>query len=379
MKHNSFFPEINGNFGFGCLRLPMREEQVDYEEFCRMADAFLDAGFNYFDTAHGYIDGLSETAFRDCVARRHDRSRFVLTDKLTDTYFSRQEDIRPLFEKQLACCGVDYFDFYFMHGQDMTVYDQFIRCEAYETCCALKEEGLIRHFGISFHDKAEVLDRILTEHPEIEVVQIQFNYVDYEDASVESRKVYEVCCAHGKPVIVMEPVKGGSLVNLPREADAVFRSLNGGSNASYALRFAAGFPNMAMILSGMGSMEQMEENIKTMKDFVPLDEREMEAIHRVCGIFKSLNMIPCTACRYCIEQNKCPKGIRIPDLFAALNAHRAFSKGNAAYYYERIITGRGHGKASECIRCGKCEKVCPQHLKIREYLEEVAGVFETEH
>ena len=376
MRYSTLFPEIRGNFGFGCLRLPMKGEQVDYEEFCRMADAFLDAGFNYFDTAHGYINGLSETAFRDCVAKRHDRSSFVLTNKLTDTYFSKQEDIRPFFEKQLEWCGVDYFDFYFMHGQDMTVYDQFIRCKAYETGCALKEEGLVKHFGISFHDKADVLERILTEHPEIEVVQIQFNYVDYEDASVESRKVYEVCEKYNKPVIVMEPVKGGSLVNLPKEADDIFRSLGGGSNASYAIRFAAGFPNMAVILSGMSNMEQMTDNLATMKAFKPLDEKEMEAIQEVCRIFKNLNLIPCTACRYCIEQNSCPRGIRIPDLFAALNSHKAFKNGNAPYYYERIITGRGHGKASECIGCGKCEKVCPQHLPIRKLLKDVAEAFE---
>ncbi len=219
MKQSKFFPEINGNFGFGCMRLPMKDGEVDYGEFSRMADAFIDAGFNYFDTAHGYLNGKSETAIRDCVAKRYDRSRFLLTDKLTDPYFKKQEDIRPFFLSQLELCGVDYFDFYLMHAQDKANYEKFTRCKAYETAYAFKEEGLIRHFGISFHDKADVLDRILTEHPEIEIVQIQFNYVDYEDASVESRKVYEVCEKHSKPVIVMEPVKGGSLVNLPKEAD----------------------------------------------------------------------------------------------------------------------------------------------------------------
>ena len=240
----------------------------------------------------------------------------------------------------------------------------------------LKKEGKIRHFGISFHDKAEVLDMILTEHPEIEIVQIQFNYVDYEDASVESRKVYEVCEKHGKPVIVMEPVKGGSLVNLPDEADKILRELNGGSNASYALRFAASFPNMAMVLSGMSNMEQMQDNLSAMADFHPLNDQEMEAVRKVCDIFHSLNLIPCTSCRYCIEESECPKGIRIPDLFAALNAHEAFHNWNTAYYYNSVITGSGHGKASECIKCGKCENVCPQHLQIRELLKDVARTFE---
>ena len=376
MEINKFFPEIRGNFGFGCMRLPMQGEDVDYEEFTKMADAFLDAGFNYFDTAHGYLQGKSETAIRDCVAKRYDQSRFLLTNKLTGTFFNRQEDIRPLFEQQLELCGVDYFDFYLMHAQTLNGYEKYNKCKAYETAYALKGEGLIRHFGISFHDKADVLDRILTEHPEIEAVQIQFNYADYEDATVESRKVYETCEKHGKPVIVMEPVKGGSLVNLPEAADQILRGLGGGSNASYAIRFAASFPSMAMVLSGMSNFEQLQDNVNAMRDFKPLDEREMAAIKQVCDIFRSQNLIPCTACKYCIEESKCPKGIRIPDLFAALNAHETFHNWNTGFYYNAIVTGNGHGKASECIKCGKCEKVCPQHLPIRELLTKVAAAFE---
>ena len=376
MITNPFFPEIHGNFGFGCMRLPMKDGQVDKEEFSRMADDFIASGLNYFDTAHGYLGGLSETAIRDCVVKRYDRSKFLLTDKLTTVFFQKEEDILPFFENQLKWCGVDYFDFYLMHAQDHENYQKYKRCRAYEIGWQLKQEGKIRHFGISFHDKADVLDMILTEHPEVEVVQIQFNYVDYEDASVESRKVYEVCEKHGKPVIVMEPVKGGSLVKLPAEADQILRDLHGGSNASYALRFAASFPNMSMVLSGMSNMEQMQDNLSAMRDFEPLNEKEMNAVHRVCEIFRSLNLIPCTGCRYCVEESQCPKGIRIPDMFSSLNAHEAFHNWNTAYYYNNVITGDGHGKASECIRCGKCEKVCPQHLPIRELLKKVAVAFE---
>ena len=377
MIQNPFFPEIHGNFGFGCMRLPMKDGQVDYDQFCQMADAFIASGLNYFDTAHGYIGGQSETAIRDCVAGRHDRGEFLLTNKLTAPYFNSQEDIRPFFESQLKLCGVEYFDFYLMHAQDKNNYQKFKRCRAYETAWELKQEGKIRHFGLSFHDKAEVLDMILTEHPEVEIVQIQFNYMDYEDASVESRKVYEVCEKHGKPVIVMEPVKGGNLVNLPEEADKILRDLKGGSNASYALRFAASFPQMAMVLSGMSNMEQMEDNLSFMRDFEPLNPAEMEAVGKVCAIFRGLDMIPCTACRYCIEESQCPKGIRIPDMFSALNAHEAFHNWNTAYYYDNVLIGNGHGKASDCIRCGKCEKVCPQHLPIRELLKNVAKAFES--
>ena len=375
-RASKWFPEIKGNFGFGCMRLPMKDGKVDSKEFTDMADAFLDAGFNYFDTAHGYLGGLSETAIGECVSSRHPRSRFLLANKLTDPYFQRQEDIRPFFERQLGWCKVDHFDFYLMHSQDRNNYRKFQRCKAYETAWSLKEEGLVRHFGISFHDKAEVLDAILADHPEIEFVQIQLNYIDFEDASVESRKVYEVCERHCKPVIVMEPVKGGSLVNLPAEADAVFRALGGGSNASYALRFAASFPNVAVVLSGMGDMAQMRDNVSAMRGFQPLAQRERDAVERVCAIFKGLNLIPCTACRYCVDESSCPKGIRIPDLFAAKNSHDAFHNWNAGFYYRNVLTDEAHGRASDCIRCGKCEHVCPQHLPIRKLLETVAATFD---
>ena len=377
MSPNSFFPEIHGNFGFGCMRLPQQKGgAIDYDEFCRMADAFIAAGFNYFDTAHGYHGGKSETAIADCVSKRFDRSQFLLTNKLTDPFFHKQEDIRPFFEQQLAWCKVDYFDFYLMHAQDRNNYKKFQQCKAYEAAWQLKEEGKIRHLGISFHDKHEVLDMILTEHPEVEVVQIQFNYADYETDTVESRKVYEVCAKHQKPVIVMEPVKGGSLVNLPSQANQILRDLHGGSNASYAMRFAGSFPMMSVVLSGMSNLEQMEDNILTMQDFKPLDEREKEAVQKVCDIINKKNLIPCTSCRYCIEESTCPKGILIPELFSAQNQHDTFHNWNTNFYYDAVLTGGSRGKASDCIECGKCEKVCPQHLPIRELLKTVAKTFE---
>ena len=236
--------KIKKNFGFGFMRLPMKDGEIDTEETKRMVDAFLDAGFNYFDTAHGYHKEKSEIALRECLTSRYPRESYVLADKLTENYFKTEADIRPVLEEQLAACGVEYFDFYLMHSQCTLNYPHFKACRAYETAFALKAEGKVRHVGISFHDRAEVLEQILTEYPEIEVVQIQFNYLDYDDPAVQSRKCYEVCVKHGKPVIVMEPVKGGNLVNLPEEAKAVLDELHGGSPASYALRFAAGFPGM---------------------------------------------------------------------------------------------------------------------------------------
>lgn len=365
--------KVKKNFGFGCMRLPMNGDQVDIAETTRMVDEFLAQGFNYFDTAHGYIGGKSELALKECLTSRYPREAYSLTDKLTDSYFKTEADIRPFFESQLEACGVDYFDFYLMHAQNADNFKKFKACRAYETAFALKAEGRIRHVGLSFHDRAEVLDQILTEYPQIEVVQIQFNYLDYDDIAVQSRKCYEVCRKHGKPVLVMEPVKGGSLVNLPEEAKKVLDDLHGGSPASYAIRFAAGFPGMMMVLSGMSNMEQMKDNLSYMRDFKPLNETELAAVNKVQEIFHKMNMIPCTACRYCVEG--CPKQISIPDMFAIMNIKQLHHDWNADYYYEEVHTAPGR-RASDCLKCGKCEKICPQHLPIRKLLEEVAKEFD---
>ena len=367
------FENVKKKLGFGCMRLPIKDGAVDYVEFSQMVDAFLSNGFNYFDTAHGYVGGKSEIALRECLTSRYPRDSYILTDKLTNFFFKKQEDIRPFFESQLEACGVDYFDFYLMHAQNAENFAFFKRCRAYETALELKAEGKFRHFGISFHDTADVLEQILTEYPQIEVVQIQFNYVDYEDQAVESRKCYEVCRKFGKPVIVMEPVKGGNLANLPDDARAVLDELGSGSSTSYAIRFAAGFEGVLAVLSGMSDMAQAEDNISYMKDFQPLSQTELAAIDRVREIFRSKNMIPCTACRYCVDC--CPKAILIPDLFACLNAKKVFNNWNTDYYYDNVYTTR-NGKASDCIKCGMCEHACPQHLSIRELLVDVAGEFE---
>jgi len=360
------------NFGFGCMRLPMKDDKVDYEQFCEMTDYFIENGFTYFDTAHGYISGQSETAIRDCVSARHPRDSFTLTNKLTDCYFNSEEDIRPFFEKQLELCGVDYFDYYLMHALNSENYRKYQNCNAFKVVSQLKKEGKIRHFGISFHDTADVLKTILDDHPEIEVVQLQFNYIDFDDAAVQSGKCYRLCREYGKPVIVMEPVKGGSLVKLPDKAQDIFSSLGENSNASYAIRFAAGFEGIEMVLSGMSDMEQMKDNVSFMKDFKPLNEKELAAVEKVCAVFKGLNIIPCTGCRYCTDG--CPMSISIPDLFACLNAKTAFNDWNQDYYYSTHT--QSAGKASDCIECGNCEYECPQHLPIRELLKEVALTFE---
>jgi len=361
--------------GFGCMRLPMKNGKVDYNEFIQMIDYYIEHGFHYFDTAHGYLGGESEVALQKCLTSRYKREDYILTDKLTKPYFKKKEDIKPFFESQLKILGVDYFDYYLMHAQDRDNYKHFMKCKAYEVAKELKEEGKIKHIGISFHDTADVLEMILKEHPEIEIVQIQFNYVDYLDPSVQSKKVYDICRKYNKPILVMEPVKGGGLVRLPEDAKKVFDKINVGKNlsyASYAVRFAASFDGIYQVLSGMSDFDQVKDNVSYMEEFEPLNEAEMKAVEEVRTILKNLGGIPCTACRYCTDG--CPMKISIPDLFACYNAKKQFNDWNSNYYYD--IYTKENGKASECIKCGQCERVCPQHLKIRDLLDEVVKTFE---
>ena len=368
-----YFENVKKNFGFGCMRLPMKGNEVDYDEFCRMIDLFMAEGFNYFDTAKVYLEGKSETALRDCLVARYPRESYVFTNKLSTHCFNTEAEVRPLLEKQLHDCGLEYFDFYLMHAQSKEIFEKYKKCRAYEQAIEFKKEGKIRHLGMSFHDKAEVLDEILTEYPEVEAVQIQLNYVDFDDPAVQSRKCYEVCRKHGKPMMIMEPVKDGNLANLPPDAAKILDDLHGGSAASYAVRFAAGFDGVFMVLSGMSNLEQMKDNLSYMKDFKPLDEKERAAVDEVCAVFRSKNLIPCTACRYCTDG--CPKHIDIPNLFSCMNSKHVYKTWNADYYYNNVYTKR-NGKASDCIKCGKCERSCPQHLPIRKLLEDVAAEFE---
>lgn len=358
--------------GFGFMRLPMVGETVDIEQTKAMVDRFLEAGFSYFDTAHGYIGEKSEPALKACLVDRYPRERYILTDKLTSGYIHKPEDVRPFFERQLEICGVEYFDYYLLHAVGSGNLEKYESCQAFEQLSQLKGEGKIKHLGMSFHDKAEVLDRILTAHPEIEVVQIQFNYVDYDDPKVESFKCYQVCEKHDKPVLIMEPVKGGNLVDIPDEGKAVFDELGGGNCASYAIRFAASFPKVFMVLSGMSTLTQVEENVSFMEDFKPLSEKEFEAVEKVREIVKKQDSIACTGCAYCVEG--CPKQIPIPGIFALCNTKRRYRNWNGKDWYEMRTSGKG--KASDCIACGKCEHVCPQHLPIRDELKKAAEVFE---
>ena len=358
--------------GFGCMRLPMIGNEVDLPQTSQMIDAYLEAGFNYFDTAHGYINGLSEKAIGAALSARYPRERFILTNKLSGGFFSCREDIEPLLDQQLAICGVSYFDYYLMHGLGKGSYPKYVQCDAFNEVARLKEKGKVRHIGMSFHDSPECLEKILTEQPLIEVVQLQLNYRDWEDPGVQSRACYEVCQKHGKPVLVMEPIRGGSLVDLPQPALDVLNGLNGGSVASYALRYAASLDGVMMVLSGMSSIAQMEDNIATMRDFQPLNDTERAAIAQVVDILRNQNQIPCTGCRYCTE--RCPMNIAIPRLFSMVNTKREFPHTNTERAFREST--RNNARPSECLKCGACEEACPQHIEIRKLLEEIALEYE---
>ena len=367
-------------FGFGLMRLPVLEkttEKIDMEHFCAMVDAFMAAGGTYFDTAYPYHGGFSEGAFREAVVKRYPREAYTITDKMPIFKVNEPEDMQRIFEEQLERCGVEYFDYYWLHAMSASRLEVAERVGGFDFLLQKKAEGKIRHVGFSFHDSAEVLEQILTRHPEMEYVQLQLNYMDWEDPSVQARACYEVATAHGKPVIVMEPVKGGTLVNLPAEAEALLRQQNpNASMASWAIRYAASFDNVMMVLSGMSNLEQMKDNVSYMENFRPLDAAEQETVANVVKSIRAKIAFPCTGCRYCVSENKCPRDIRIPDIFEMYNNMKIYERERPLGLYARL-TGET-SKASDCIACGMCEKHCPQHLPIRAYLQEVAQVMEAE-
>lgn len=357
--------------GFGFMRLPKLENgQVDLEQTQKMVDTFMEAGFQYFDTAHPYLGGQSEKILKTCLSDKYPRDSFVLTDKLSPNTFETEEQIRPLIDEELAACGVEYFDYLLMHSMKDVFYEKYTRTRAFEIAQELKAEGKIKHIGMSFHDTPEVLDKILTEHPELEVVQIQFNYLDEENPNVQSRGCYEVCRKHGRQVLIMEPVKGGALADLPEEAARIFDDLNGGSHASYAIRYAASQEGVLAVLSGMSTLEQVQDNIGCMSDFQPLSGEELAAVERVREVILAQQTIGCTACRYCMDV--CPQQIPIPEIFDVYNRKKRFLEPGWRY----ASVTRDKNKASDCVGCGACEEACPQKLEIRSLLKEAAEMFE---
>lgn len=368
--------------GFGLMRLPRLnpndEGSIDLEQTKQMVDTFLQRGFTYFDTAWMYCAFKSENAVKDVLTSRHPRESYTLATKLHAAYIHSLDDRDAIFNTQREKTGVDYFDYYLLHDMGAEHYEIYKKYDCFAWIAEKKRQGLIKHMGFSFHDTAEVLDKILTEHPEMEFVQLQINYLDWDSEGVQSRKCYEVATKHGKPVIVMEPVKGGTLAKLPAAAEKLLRATNPeASIPSWAVRFAAGLPNVKMVLSGMSSTEQLLDNTGFMQDFVPLTQQEQAVIAQVVDTINASIAIPCTGCAYCTEG--CPMHIAIPKYFSLYNADlqelkdKDFTSQGA--YYDNLALK--FGKASDCIACGQCESVCPQHLPIIENLKRVAKQFES--
>lgn len=365
--------------GFGLMRLPLTDANdkgsIDIEALKEMVDTFMEQGFTYFDTAWMYCAFKSENAVKEALTDRYPRDRYTLITKLHASYLKTKEDRDRIFEEQRQKTGVDYFDYYLIHAIDQELYSIYNEMDCFNWLIEKKKQGFVKHIGFSYHDSAEFLDQVLTEHPEMEFVQLQMNYLDWESAEVQSRKCYEVAIKHGKPVIVMEPVKGGTLADVPAEVRESFAAYHPDlSVPSWAIRFVASLDNVAMVLSGMSNMEQLMDNISYMKEFVPMNAEETELVHKAAEMIKDSIAIPCTGCSYCTEG--CPMQIAIPNLFRVYNKSKRGEitdvEANEEY---RQLTESG-GKARECLACGQCQVACPQHLEIVNYLKDVAKCME---
>jgi predicted aldo/keto reductase-like oxidoreductase len=377
----SYLGENIPKLGFGLMRLPTTPDgKVNLELTNSMADMFIERGFKYFDTAYGYIDGESEKAVKTALVERYPRESFYLATKLPAWHGAKtEEEARAMFYTSLERTGAGYFDFYLLHNLGATRTESFDRFKIWDFVAELKEKGLVRHVGFSMHDSAKLLDEILTKHPEVEFVQLQINYADWESGAVQSRACHDVAWnRHHKPVVIMEPIKGGMLSN---PADSVKRPFDEyaektGEKASYsswAIRFAASLPGVITVLSGMSSLEQMDDNTSYMRDFKPLSDDEREVIEKARQALTELPNVPCTACAYCVPG--CPMSIVIPQIFDAMNKKLMFDDEPAARFGYNWETQFG-GKASDCVSCGACESVCPQKLPIIEKLRDAALMFE---
>ena len=370
--------------GFGLMRLPVLdrtdESTINIEEAKQMTDLFLEKGFTYFDTAWMYHGFRSENAVKEILVDRYPRDSYTLATKLHCGFFDTPEGRDEFFAKQLEKTGAGYFDYYLIHGIDKGNIAKYEKLDCFRWLQAQKDAGLVKHTGFSYHDDPKLLDEILTRHPEVEFVQLQLNYLDWESEWIQSRACYETVRKHGKAVTVMEPVKGGTLARIPEEGEALFRGMDPSMSVpSWAIRFAASLPGVMVVLSGMSSLDQMRDNLSYMEDFTPLSEQERKTCFHVAEIINAQITVPCTGCSYCTEG--CPQNIPIPKYFSLYNEdcrEDMEAKGWTVNFanYERLT--ETFGKASDCVECGQCEEICPQHLPVINYLKDVAKHYEKE-
>ena len=376
--------KIMSKLGMGLMRLPLMDENdqtsIDYEEVNKMVDAYMDAGFDHFDTAFVYHEGVGEAAFRKCVVERHPRESFKIATKLPLFVITEESQLEPIFAQQLENCGVDYIDYYMLHNVSGFTENAWKNVDLYSFIQKKKEEGYIKHIGISTHGNAEFLEEILFEHPELEFVLLQINYLDWEDEGIESRKCLEVARKYNKQVMIMEPYKGGFLADVPEEAEKIMKEYNPDrSVVSWAMRFVANIEDVEVVLTGASNLEQLESNIREFNDADPLNDEEMEIISQVSEIINSNITVDCTKCRYCVDT--CPEDIDIAKIFDLYNKHKLLETdewtqfGNAYLNYTKLD---GVGIASDCIECENCIEECPQQINIPEVLKDVAKTFETE-
>ena len=364
--------------GFGLMRLPMNGKEIDMEQTKKMVDTFMEKGFTYFDTAYVYINGKSEVAMKEAIVDRYPRESFQLASKLPLWDLKDRADMERVFQESLTRAGTEYFDFYLLHAMDKSRFEKAEQLGAWDFVKEKKAEGKIKHIGFSFHDSAEVLEEALRKYGEdTEFVQLQINYIDWESENVQSRKCYEVALKYNKPIIIMEPIKGGSLVNLPKAAQEVFKKTRPElSIPSWAIRYCASLEGIITVLSGMSTEEQLNDNVSYMEHFEPLNEEERKAIVQAVDAINAVPTIPCTKCKYCVDD--CPQKINIPEIFAVANENKKFGvEGqkpmNVWGYGEATKEG---GKASDCIQCGSCQNHCPQHIEIIEELQKIAALYE---
>ena len=365
----------NSKLGFGLMRLPKdKQSQIKLDEVQRMVDSYMERGFNYFDTAYVY-EG-SEEAIRQTLVEKYPRDVYTLADKLPAWKLTCQEDVERIFQESLNRTGVDYFDFYLLHSVEKSHYPTYEKYQCFDFIQEMKKQGKIKYMGFSFHDDADFLDKVLTEHPEIDFVQLQLNYLDWENGVIQSRRNYEVARKHHKPIVVMEPIKGGTLASFSDDIEKIYKDYAPQKSiASWALRYIASLEGVMTILSGMSNAQQMNDHLDTMTHFEKINNEEAKLIKQVTDQVLSYPTIPCTKCRYCTPG--CPMHIQIPDLFTAYNSAKMYGE-NRRYqtYYKDHSTG-DYQPAKACIACGQCESVCPQHLEIISLLKEVSEVFDS--